>query len=149
MSAHIQHSQVIDRPIADVFHFFADEHVRNHPRWDPDIELEQVTGGPIGVGTIIRRRNSRSGIPVEGTMEVVEYESNQVIGMIIHDGPVEMHGRTTFEAIRDSQTRLTTYIEFPGLDELMNKDFLLSRLERSGQIRKQLIESEIPVSSAK
>jgi hypothetical protein len=26
---------------------------------------------PIGVGTIIRRRNKRSGTPVEGTMEVV------------------------------------------------------------------------------
>ncbi len=53
MTAHFQHSQVIDRPIADVFHFFAHEHVRNHPRWDPDIKLKQVSDGPIAVGTII------------------------------------------------------------------------------------------------
>jgi hypothetical protein len=143
MSAHFQHSQVIDRPIADVFHFFADDHVRNHPRWDPDIQLEQISAGPIGVGTLIRRRNSRSGTPVEGTMEVVEYEPNKAITMVIHDGPAEMFGRTTFESISENQTSITTLIEIPSLDESADKSFLLSRLERSGQIRKQLMETEI------
>ena len=79
MPAHIQHTQVIDRPLAAVFHFYAHDHVRNHPRWDPDIKLKQVSAGPMGVGTIIHRVNSRSGTPVEGTMEVVEYEPNKVI----------------------------------------------------------------------
>jgi hypothetical protein len=143
MSLQIQHSQVIDRPLADVFHFFAHDHVRNHPRWDPDIELEQISAGPIGVGTLIRRRNSRSGTPVEGIMEVVEFEPNQSIGMLIHDGPVEMRGRTTFEALSDNQTRITTFIDLPGMDEHLDKSLLLSRLERSGRIRKQLMESEI------
>lgn len=143
MPAHFQHSQVIDRPVADVFHFFAHEHVRNHPRWDPDIQLEQISAGPIGVGTIIRRRNSRSGTPVEGTMEVVEYEPNKAMAMVIHDGPVEMYGRTTFESISENQTSLTTFIEIPSLEESADKSFLLSRLERSGQIRKQLMETEI------
>ncbi len=143
MSAKFQHSQVIDRPLAKVFHFYADEHVRNHPRWDPDIQLEQVSSGPIGVGTIIRRRNSRSGTPVDGTMEVVEFEHNKVLGMIIHDGPIEMHGRTTFEALNDNQTIITTFIEFPSMDESIDKSFLNSRLERSGDIRKQLMEAEL------
>jgi len=142
MPAQFQHSQVIDRPVADVFHFYAHEHVRNHPRWDPDIELEKVSNGPMGVGTVIRRRNSRSGTPVEGTMEVVEYEPNRAIGMVIHDGPVEMYGRTTFEAVSDDRTTLTTLIEIPSMDESMDKSFLLSRLERSGRNMKQLIESE-------
>jgi len=142
MSVQIQVSQVIDRPVAKVFHFYAHEHVRNHPRWDPDIELEQVTNGPIGVGTIIRRRNSRSGTPVEGTMEVVEFEPDRAFGLIIHDGPVEMRGRATFEALGDNQTTLTTIVELPGMDESMDKSFLISRLERSGQNIKQLIESE-------
>lgn len=143
MTAHFQHSQVIDRPLADVFHFFAHDHVRNHPRWDPDIELEQITSGPIGVGTIIRRRNSRSGTPVDGTMEVVEYEPNKAIAMVIHDGPAEMRGRTTFEALNDHQTSLTIFIEIPGMDDSVDKSFLLSRLERSGEIRKRLMEAEI------
>lgn len=143
MSAQFQHSQVIDRPLADVFHFYADEHVRNHPRWDPDIKLEQISAGPIGVGTIILRRNSRSGTPIDGTMEVVEFEPNKSIGMIIHDGPVEMRGRTIFEAVHDNQTTITTMLELPGMDDSMDKSFLASRLERSGMHMKQLMESEI------
>jgi hypothetical protein len=40
-------SQVIDRAVADVFRFCAVDHVRNHPLWNPDLELEQVSEGPI------------------------------------------------------------------------------------------------------
>src|SRR4030042_3278270 len=134
MTAHFQHSQVIDRPVADVFHFYAHEHVRNHPRWDPDIQLEQISAGAIGVGTMIRRRNSRSGTPVEGTMEVVEYEPDKIISMVIHDGPVEMYGQTTFESVSENQTSLTIFIEIPSMDESVDTSFLLGRLEQSGQI---------------
>jgi uncharacterized protein YndB with AHSA1/START domain len=144
MPAKFESSQVIDRPISRVFHFFAVEHVRNHPRWDPDIELWLDTDAPIGVGTIIRRRNRRGGIPVEGTMEVLEFEPDRVIAMLIHDGPIETRGRTMFEALGASRTRLTTIIDIPGMDDSMDKSFLNSRLERSAQIRKQLMESEIP-----
>jgi len=143
MAVQFQISQVIDRPIAKVFHFYADEHVRNHPRWDPDIELWQESEGPIGVGTIIRRRNSRSGTPVEGTMEVVEFEVNRAVGMVIHDGPVEMRGRVTFEAVGDDRTMITTIFEIPGMDESMDRSFINSRLERSARNQKQLIESEV------
>jgi hypothetical protein len=41
------------------------------------MELEQLTEGPIGVGTVIRRRHTHYGEPIEGTMEVVEYETDQ------------------------------------------------------------------------
>lgn len=148
MTAKFQYSQVIDRPLADVFRFFAIDHVRNHPRWDPDIELEQISPGPIGMGTIIRRRNSRSGTPVEGLMKVVEFEPDQVIAMTIHDGPVEMYARTTFETINAHQTSITTYLELPGMDENMDRGFLYSRLERSGEIRKQLMEAEIKTDTS-
>jgi hypothetical protein len=143
MALQLESSQVIDRPIDKVFRFFAVEHVRNHPRWDSDIELWLDSDGPIGVGTIIRRRNKRSGTPVEGTMEVVEFELNHVFAMVIHDGPAEMRGKTTFEALSDNQTKITTIIDLPGMDASTDKTFLNSKLERSAQIRKQLMESEI------
>ena len=143
MALQLESSQVIDRPIDKVFHFFAVEHVRNHPRWDSDIELWLDSDSPIGVGTIIRRRNKRSGTPVEGTMEVVEFEPNRAFAMVIHDGPAEMRGRTTFEAINDHQTKITTLIDIPGMDENADKTFLNSRLEHAAQIRKQLMEAEI------
>jgi uncharacterized membrane protein len=143
MALQFESSQVIDRPVDKVFRFFAVEHVRNHPRWDPDIELWLDSDNPIGVGTIIRRLNKRSGTPVEGTMDVVEFELNRVIAMVIHDGTAEMRGRTTFEALNDNQTKITTSIDIPGMDASTDKTFLNSKLERSAQIRKQLMESEI------
>jgi hypothetical protein len=142
MPAQIIVSQVIDRPVSTVFHFVAEQHIRNHPRWDSDIELWLESDSPIGVGTVIHRRNSRSGTPVEGTMEVVEFELNLAMGTVIHDGSAEMRSRMTFEAINESQTRVTTVVDIPGMDESMNKSFIINRLERSGQNRKQLIESE-------
>lgn len=142
MPVQFQVSQVIDRPIDKVFHFYADEHVRNHPRWDPDMHLEQISGGPIGVGTVIRRRNTHSGTPVDGTMEVVEFERNKAIGVIIHDGPSVTHGRVTFEPINEKQTTLTIHAEFPDMDESM-KSWITGMVERSARNIKQLIESEM------
>jgi len=143
MGLRFETAEVIDRPIDKVFRFYALEHVRNHPRWDPDIELWLDANSAIGVGTIIRRRNKRSGTPVEGTMEVVEFEPNRVFAMLIHDGPAEMRGRTTFEAIGENQTKITTVIDIPGMDENADRTFMSSRLERSARIRKQLMESEL------
>ena len=143
MALQFESSQVIDRPIAKVFHFFAVEHVRNHPRWDSDIELWLDADKPIGVGTIIHRRNKRSGTPVDGTMEVVEFEPNRVLAMLIHDGPAVMHGKTTFEAINANQTKITTTIDIPWMPENSDKTFMNSRLESSDRIRKQLMEAEI------
>ena len=143
MALQFESSQVIDRPIGKVFHFFAVEHVRNHPRWDSDIELWLDNDAPIGVGTIIHRRNKRSGTPVEGTMEVVEFEPNRVLAMVIHDGSMVTNGRTTFESINDNQTKIMTIINIPWMDENTDKSFMNSRLEHAAQIRKQLMESEI------
>ena len=143
MALQFESSQVIDRPIDKVFQFYAVEHIRNHPRWDSDIELWLDSDEPLRVGTIIHRRNKRSGTPVEGTMEVVEFEMNRAIAMRIHDGPAVMHGRTAFEALNENQTRLTIVIDIPWMDENADKTFLNSRLEHAAQIRKQLMESEL------
>jgi len=143
MALQFESSEVIDRPINKVFRFFAVEHVRNHPRWDSDIELWLDADIPIGVGTIIHRRNKRSGTPVEGTMKVVEFEPNRVLAMEIHEGPAIMYGRTTFEAINQNQTKTTTIIDIPWMDEKTDKTFMNNRLARVSQIRKELMESEL------
>ena len=137
----VEVSQVIDRPVADVFRFYAVDHVRNHPRWDPDMDLEQVSEGPIGVGTVIRRRNTHSGIPIEGTMEVVEYEPERAFGVIIHDGPVETHGRVTFDAEGQDRTTITISAAMPGMDESIDTGLLTGLMERSARNIKDLVES--------
>jgi uncharacterized protein YndB with AHSA1/START domain len=140
MAVRIEVSQEIDRPVPVVFKFYADDHVRNHPRWDPDIELWRNSDEPLGLGTIIQRRNSRSGTVVEGTMEVVEYEPNRAIGMVIREGSMEIHGRATFEETREGRTRLTISAYMP-IDESM-KDRMTGLVQGSIRNIKELIESE-------
>lgn len=142
MSVRVQVSEVIDRPASDVFRFYALEHVQNHPRWDPTIHLEKVTDGPIGLGTVITRVNSRSSTPVEGTMEVVEFEPNQTVAMVIQDSPVEMHGRATMHAEGDDRTKLIFDLEIPGMDASTNTSVLASQMQGSLGKIKQLIEAD-------
>ena len=106
------------------------------------MQLEQVSDGPIGVGTIIKRINSHSGSPVEGTMEIVEFEPNRAIGMIVRDGPIEMITRAGYEAEGDGKTNVTLSLEIPGMDESM-ADMLTSEMEKVAQTIKQFIESEV------
>ena len=143
MTYRFETSEILDRPIDKVFRFVAVEHVRNHPRWDPDIDLWLDADAPIGVGTIIRRRNRHSGTPVEGTMEVVEFEPNRVMAVVIHEGPAETRSSITFEAVSESRTRLTIAGEIPGMDANADMSGFEGLLQRSSRNRKHLIESEI------
>ena len=142
MAVKIKVSQVIDRPVDKVFHFYADEQIRNHPRWDPDMHLGQISEGPIGIGTVIRRRNTHSGTPVDGSMEVVEFERNKAFGVVIHDGPSVTRGRITFESKSEKQTILTIHAEFTDMDEAMGER-IAGMVERSARNIKQLVESEV------
>jgi hypothetical protein len=137
----VEASVVVDRPVGDVFRFCAAEHVRNHPRWDPDIELEQVAPGAVGVGTIIRRRNSHSGAPIDGTMEIVEYEPDRAFGSVIREGGLEYRGGMTFAPEGEERTLLTIGADIPGLDE-SSAAVLTGLMQRSVGNIKDLIESE-------
>lgn len=141
MPVKAQASGIIKRPVAEVFQFHSVDHVKNHPRWDPNIQLEDLTDEPMGVGKKIKRINSRSGKPVDGTMEVTEFEPNQAVTMVIHDGPVKMIARVTYEAESDNQTLLTTKIEFPDMDE-MDTNMLISAMQRSISNINQLLTTE-------
>ena len=138
----VQVSIEIDRPVADVWRFWAVEHVRNHPRWDPDIELEQISQGPMGLGTRIRRRNSRWEAPVDGEMEVVEFEPERAIAFSVRDANMEMHGRATFEANEPERTQLTVTTDIPGLDDPAANQLITNGMERSIANVKTLIEAE-------
>lgn len=134
----IEVSELIDRPPAEVFRFIAVEHVRNHPRWDPKMELEQVTEGHIRVGTVIRRRHTHTGTPVEGNMEIVELVPDRALGMVIHDGAVEMHSRMTFEPEGRNGTRISGTLDIPSMAEPMDP----APIQLSMRRMKDLIEAE-------
>jgi len=138
----VEVTQTIDRPIATVFGFYAQDHVTNHPRWDPMMELEQITEGPIGVGTVIRRRNTHFGDPVDGTMEVTEFEENHAFGVVIHDGDTETFGRMVCEALGPDQTRVFVSADIPWLTDPDASDRLAAMIQGSADNIKKLIESE-------
>jgi hypothetical protein len=62
-------------------------------------------------------------------MEVVEYEPNRVIGMVIREGHMETDGRATFEEVSEDRTRLTIRADMP-IDESM-KDRMTGLVQRS------------------
>jgi uncharacterized protein YndB with AHSA1/START domain len=138
----VQVSIEIDRPVADVWRFWAVEHVRNHPRWDPDIELEQISEGPMGIGTKIRRRNTRWGTPVDGEMEVVEFEPEHAIAFSVHDANMEMHGRGTFDAKGPERTLLTVTTDIPEVDDPAAGELITKGMQRSVANVKALVEAE-------
>lgn len=137
----VEVTTVVDRPVATVWVFYAVHHVENHPRWDPDIELEPTTDGPIGLGTILRRRNNRYGEPTIGIAEIVEFEAGRVMGAKIRDGDIETNGRATFVAQGSDRTSMTLWGEFPGMDHSMVEK-IKPLMQRSAQTIKRLIESE-------
>jgi hypothetical protein len=74
-------------------------------------------------------------------MEVTEFEPNQAVTMIIHDGPVKLIARATYEAESDDQTLLTMNVEFPDLDE-MDTDMLVNAMQNSIRNINQILISE-------
>jgi hypothetical protein len=102
------------------------------------MELEQVSKGPIGVGTVIRRHHTHYGGPVEGTMEVVEYEPDRAFGVVIQDGPLEIRSRMSIEPDGKDGTRLTISIAVPTATSPIDP----SAVEASLRGMKRLIESE-------
>ena len=134
-------STLINRPPHVVFDFFAVNHVQNHPRWDPHMELQQVSDGAIGVGTQIQRRQTRMGPPIEGTMEIVEFEPGRAFGAVIVDqtpnGPLEIHSRATLDPVDGSGTKLTFHLDIPAMDASPDPSMIENSLRRI----KELIEA--------
>jgi hypothetical protein len=133
----------IARPVADVWRWYAVEHVQNHPRWDPQMQLEQLTAGPVRLGTRIRRRNTRSGAPVEGEMEIKEWVPERVMGAHVRDANMEIFGRASFESQGLGETVLTLSADVPGLDEAM-AEVMHAGMNRTVTNIKRLVEAEVP-----
>ena len=134
-------STTIDRPVATVWNFYAVHHVENHPRWDPTLELEATSDGPIGVGTVIRRRATRFGETTEGTMEIVEFEPEKVMRVKTQDGPMTINGWVLFEPVDNDTTTLVLGGEFPEIDDSMEHK-IRPMMEQSASTIRSLIESE-------
>lgn len=106
------------------------------------MELEQVSMGPIGLGTKIRRRNRHFDEPVDGEMQIIEWEPQRAMGAEIHDTNLEAVGRATFKAVGPARTRLTIEADFPAMDEATAQP-LRPAMERTARNIRELIESDV------
>jgi hypothetical protein len=129
MTITIKVSGKINRPLEEVFKFHAVDHIQNHPKWDDTIQLEPITGGPIAVGTMIKRIVSRGGKVVEGQMEITEFKQNTAIGARINDGGMEISSLVSYEADGPDSMIMTTAVDFPDsvgeqremIEDLLNR----------------------------
>jgi hypothetical protein len=135
---------IIDRSQEAVWEFCAVDHLRNHPRWDPQMQLEAVTHGPMGLGKQIRRRHTRLGQPIEGVMEVVEWDPPSSFATRIVDqtatGSLTVYSRMMMTPEGASRTRLAIELELPGATASMDPGMVQATLGRI----KELVEAETP-----
>jgi uncharacterized protein YndB with AHSA1/START domain len=132
-------STTIRRPRTEVWDFCAVHHPENHPRWDPDIRLERTTDEPLGVGSILRRWNTRFGTQTEGAMEITTWEPERRVEFLPRDGDSVIHGYMTVQKKDDDATIVTSGGEFPQADETL-ADRIRPLMERSLANMKALIE---------
>ena len=123
-------SEVINHPISEVFAFYADDHLKNHPRWDHEMQLSLATDGDVGIGTVFQRRHTHFGDPVEGSMKVIEFERDELFGLAIDDGMGEFYARLRFEPVGASATRVSTLVDVPGMPDTADSSRLRAISER-------------------
>jgi carbon monoxide dehydrogenase subunit G len=89
---------VIDRPPEEVFDFVADE--ENEPRYNPQMRrAEQISEGPIGVGTRFRAETVSMGRAVPMVIEFTGFDRPTRIEETAHMSSMDLHGRLTFEPV--------------------------------------------------
>jgi carbon monoxide dehydrogenase subunit G len=101
----IERSIVIDRPVDDVWEFVHD--ITNDRLWQTTlVESEQLTDGPMGVGTRVREVRQFLGVKIELAWEVTELEPRTTSAIKGVSGPIPLSGRYRLEP-DDAGTRFT------------------------------------------
>lgn len=73
-------SIVIRKPVEEVFHFMGNCFFENYPKWSPEVvELEALSSGPLGLGTMARQVRVDHGHRSESVFKVTDYQINQRI----------------------------------------------------------------------
>ncbi len=126
----IELSEVINHPVSDVFTFYADDHLQNHPRWDSEMQLSRATDGDVGVGTVFNRRHTHFGDPVEGSMRVIDFERDELFGLAVDDGMGEFYIWLRFEADGEDSTKVSATADVPSMPDSADASRLIGVAER-------------------
>jgi hypothetical protein len=141
MHAQTNVSVVIRRPPAEVFARLID--FGQWPQWGGGnlVSLEQVSTGPLQVGSQLRQVNKTGRKPTETLVQVTHLVPNQVLGIERSD----LHGTFALEAI-EAGTRLnvTFAVEATGLNALLYWMFLKQFVTSDLRKFKTLVEAGDP-----
>jgi carbon monoxide dehydrogenase subunit G len=141
----IERSIVIGRPIDEVWEFVHD--IPNDRLWQTTlVESEQLTEGPMGVGTRVREVRQFLGLRIELAWEVTEFEPKTTSAIKGVSGPIPLSGRYRLEPV-DAGTRFTVSGELDahGLFKLAEPVFArMTRRELEANLGhlKDLLEAE-------
>ena len=94
----VEMSVVINRPIDEVFEI-VDAAENDHLSRSGPLESEQISEGPMGVGTTTREVRTFLGRRMEGTAEVIECEQNAKLGVKSTSGPEQGQAWAATESV--------------------------------------------------
>jgi hypothetical protein len=92
------------------------------------------------VGSVIKRHITRLGRVVDGEMTVTEFDRDKAFVVEIHDGPVVMYARATFEAVEPGRTRLRVGVDAPSIEDPETGKAVEGLMQRSVDNIKRLLE---------
>ena len=145
---------IVECPAREIFHYLGEGLFQNYPKWSPEVkELEQITPGPVKLGTEGRQVRVDQGRRTESKFKISTYEPGVRLTLICMSYPF----RCTYElqAINhEHSTKLTFSFElleilaivrpFEGLVRVAIKD----GAERTVQNIKRLVEAEKPMQAS-
>ncbi len=110
---------LISRPAEEVFDFVADE--RNEPRYNPHMRrAEQISDGPIGLGTRFRAEIVSMGRPVQMVIEFTGYDRPRRLASSTHMSSMDTDGGLTFDPVPEgTRMRWSWDVEPRGIFKLM------------------------------
>jgi hypothetical protein len=141
----IERSIAIDRPVDEVWEFVHDP--TKDALWQTTLtESEQLTDGPMGVGTRVREVRHFLGLRLELAWEVTAYEPTRKSAIKAVSGPIPFAGGYSLEPL-DAGTRFTVSGELDahGLFKLAEPVFArMTRRELEANLGhlKDLLEAE-------
>jgi uncharacterized membrane protein len=149
---HIEGEIVINRPTDVVFDFVADE--RNEPRFNPQMRrVEQISAGPIGLGTQFRAETLSRGRTVEMVIEFTSFDRPRRLSSATHMSAMEMIGTLTFDPVPGgTRMRWSWNVGPHGLLKLLTP--LVVRMGRRQEqtiwasLKRYLEEQEMPPAQA-
>ncbi len=110
MTAKVETSVVINRPVEEVFEFMAN--AENDILWRSGVlESRKTSQGPMGVGTTEELDSQFLGRRFKSTFDVTAYEPYREIGYKTTSGPLSIKVAYLYDALEGGKTKVTFVLE--------------------------------------